>query len=230
MKITESQIQQLYKFTALHYVEFYDVQTELVDHLANGIEQQWQENPKLKFEEALRLEFKKFGIFGFSDILEEKSKALAKHYRKQVYKYTKQYFKLPKIVLTLFSMWALFKIVNVVENKNYVAVPVFVLLFGFQLYFLVTEHKKRKKIKKDTGKNWLFQHVTAQLGGLVHVLNLGIYVPNIFSENDPWSFTFQIIFSVAVVLYFIMLYVAVNIVTPKLRLEAQKQFPEYKFV
>ena len=38
MKLTEEQIQQLYKFTRQHYVEHYDVQTELVDHLANDIE------------------------------------------------------------------------------------------------------------------------------------------------------------------------------------------------
>ena len=41
MKLTKEQIQQLYKFTRQHYVEYYDVQTELVDHLANDIEQIW---------------------------------------------------------------------------------------------------------------------------------------------------------------------------------------------
>jgi hypothetical protein len=33
-----------------------------VDHLANAIETQWQENPKLSFNEALNKEFKKFGV------------------------------------------------------------------------------------------------------------------------------------------------------------------------
>lgn len=41
MKLTPEQIQELYKFTRQHYVEHYDVQTELVDHLANDIEQIW---------------------------------------------------------------------------------------------------------------------------------------------------------------------------------------------
>jgi hypothetical protein len=40
-----------------------------VDHLANAIETQWQENPKLSFNEALNKEFKKFGVFGFMDVL-----------------------------------------------------------------------------------------------------------------------------------------------------------------
>ena len=63
MKLTPQQIEQLYQFTRQHFVEWYDLQTELVDHLANSIETQWQENPKISFEDALKVEFKKFGVF-----------------------------------------------------------------------------------------------------------------------------------------------------------------------
>ena len=49
MKVSTAQIEKLYKFTRDHYVEHYDLQTELVDHLANGIETRWKENPKLSF-------------------------------------------------------------------------------------------------------------------------------------------------------------------------------------
>jgi len=52
MTLTEEHIDQLYKFTRKHFVEHYDVQTELVDHLANDIEQIWIDQPKLSFEEA----------------------------------------------------------------------------------------------------------------------------------------------------------------------------------
>ncbi|MCB4807327.1 hypothetical protein LG651_03620 [Tamlana sp. 62-3] len=230
MKITEQQIQELYTFTAKHYVEFYDVQTELVDHLANGIEAQWEENPEVKFEDALRIEFKKFGIYGFSDVVEQKYNALSKHYRKQVYKYTKQYFKLPKIILTLFSFWALFKLLTVVENKNYIVIPLFVFLFVYQMWYLIFERKKRKKIKQLTGKDWLFQRITFELGGLVHCINFMLYVPDLLNFNNPWSLRYQIIFSIGTVLYILILYVGVNIVTPKLRVQAQKQFPQFKFI
>ena len=40
MQLTPAQIQKLYAFTIKHYVVHYDLQTELVDHLANGIEEQ----------------------------------------------------------------------------------------------------------------------------------------------------------------------------------------------
>lgn len=70
-KITEQEIKLLFDFTKKHYVEFYDVQVELVDHLANAIEAQWEENPKLSFEDALQIEFKKFGIFGFTGLVKK---------------------------------------------------------------------------------------------------------------------------------------------------------------
>jgi len=65
MELTEKQTEELYIFTRQHFVEYYDVQTELVDHLANDIEQISEENPNLSFEEARDKSFKKFGIFGF---------------------------------------------------------------------------------------------------------------------------------------------------------------------
>jgi SPX domain protein involved in polyphosphate accumulation len=87
MKLNQEQIERLYEFTRQHYVEYYDLQTELVDHLANSIEEQWKENPKLSFETALNIEFKKFGIFGFMDVVEKRQKALSKKYYKLIWKH-----------------------------------------------------------------------------------------------------------------------------------------------
>ena len=43
-KVNSNQIDRLYRFTREHFVEYYDVQTELVDHLASAIEKQWRES------------------------------------------------------------------------------------------------------------------------------------------------------------------------------------------
>ena len=101
MKLTPQQIDRLYQFTRQHYVEWYDLQTELVDHLANSIELQWQENPKIDFEDALKIEFKKFGVFGFMDVIAEKQVALSKKYKKFVWNELVTFFTLPKIILTV---------------------------------------------------------------------------------------------------------------------------------
>lgn len=49
MKINTSQIDQLFIFTRQHYVEYYDLQSELADHLANAIEEQWKEKSQTFF-------------------------------------------------------------------------------------------------------------------------------------------------------------------------------------
>ncbi len=66
MKLTEKT--NIKKFTRQHYVEHYDLQTELVDHLANDIEKICEEQPNLSFEQAKTISFKKFGVFGFMDV------------------------------------------------------------------------------------------------------------------------------------------------------------------
>lgn len=75
MELTEKHIEELYQFNRDHYVEWYDLQTELVDHLAANIEEIWKENPSLSFEKARDISFKKFGVFGFGDVVEEKNKS-----------------------------------------------------------------------------------------------------------------------------------------------------------
>ena len=99
MKLNADQVERLYAFTRQHYVEYFDLQTELVDHLANAIEEQWQQNPKLSFEEALQIEFKKFGVFGFMEVVEKRQVALNKKYNKLVWQLLKNQEVLPLILL-----------------------------------------------------------------------------------------------------------------------------------
>lgn len=75
MKLTDEQTRELYEFTLRKRVRYYDVQIEIVDHLASAIEDRLDREPTLPFHEALRLEYKKYGILGFSKIVTEKIKA-----------------------------------------------------------------------------------------------------------------------------------------------------------
>jgi hypothetical protein len=230
MKINENQIEELYLFTRKHFVEWYDVQTELVDHLANGIEAQWEENPNLTFKECLNNEFKKFGVFGFSEVVEQKTNALSKYYIKEVFEYLKAYFKLPKIILTLSSVWVLFKMMQVVDNKDYVVIPVISLVFSFVVIYAIKESIRLKKNYKATGKKWLFESITGQLGGAIHFLNIGIYAPLYSQSNEQWTLTSQFVFSFFVVLYVLFFYIALKIVSPKLKEKLSKEHPEYNLI
>ncbi|MBV7269187.1 hypothetical protein [Winogradskyella luteola] len=232
MKLTDSQIEKLYNFTQKHYVEWYDVQTELVDHLANGIETQWQENPNTSFEDALKTEFKKFGVMGFGDVVEERTKALNKTYWRLIWKNFKGFFKLPKIILTLFLIWAYYTALSfsMQYHTNWVVIPTLTVLFGFPWYFWIKEFKRSRRLKKQTGKKWLFDNTISQLGGLVHVMNFAIYFQVFYQNKQVWPVSLSVIFSICAVLIGMLIYIAVYVVTPKLRNEMAQHNPEYNFV
>ena len=119
MKLTPQQIQELYKFTRQHYVEYFDVQTELVDHLANNIEQIWTTRPSFSFEDARDISFKKFGVFGFMDLVDERKKALNKKYWKLIWHFVKDWFQLPKIIFTALIFSAFYSIFKKCKCKIY---------------------------------------------------------------------------------------------------------------
>ncbi len=229
MKVNQEQIQQLYLFTRQHFVEWYDLQTEMVDHLANGIEQQWLDNPKLSFDEALTIEFKKFGVFGFSDVIEQRERALSVYYLKQVWKHTKAYFKLPKIIITLFCSWGLYGVLSLVERKEYITIPILGLTFLVFIGYVINQSRKIKALKEQTGKKWLFDTTFVQLGGLSSLYNIGIWLPYI-DFSGAWSPLYQAIFSVLTVLYVLLCIVSITVVTPTLRKKFAKENPEYKII
>ena len=229
MKLTEDQIQELYKFTRKHYVDWYDVQTELVDHLANGIEAHLEQNPNATFESALNSEFKKFGIMGFSDVIEEKTKALNKQYRILVWQYFKDFFKLPKIILTVFLVWIYFELFQLIPNKNWMVIPTFIILFIVPTIFFINVTKQIRRIEYLTNKKWLFDSVSLQLGGLVNVLNIGFCFGMHLENISVWSTLFQFMFSTGVVLFGMVIYISIFIVSPKLRKGMAKLHPEYIF-
>ena len=106
-KISEEQIERLYRFTREHFVEHYDLQTELVDHLALMIEDIWQTEPELPFESALQKAFKSFGVFGFTDIVHAKQKYLYKKYLNWIFNEMKTLLYSFKIIY-VFSLIVVF--------------------------------------------------------------------------------------------------------------------------
>ena len=151
-KVTAEEIERLYKFTRKHYVEYHDVQAELVDHLASGMESNWEKEPELSFEENLQQEFKSFGVFGFSEVVETKSRALEKRYFRLVWKEMKQQLGNPKILaaflLTFSGILLLLKYVEPV-----LLVSVLFLSYGVLLYLMFTSSHELKRKKKKGGKD-----------------------------------------------------------------------------
>ena len=231
MKLTNQQIEQLFTFTRQHYVEYYDLQSELVDHLANAIEEQWKENPKCSFEEALGIEFKKFGVFGFMDVVEQRQMALSKTYNGIVWQLFKDFCGVPKIVLTVAFTLLLFTFIKISLYKEWILVGFYIILVVFTFYEMFKNRKTRKEKKKLNEKRWLFEEIINQYGTfsatiilplnlLFQLINHGDY----FLTNDYWILGISFLF----VLFSLVLFILFKIIPAKASFYLEQTYPEYK--
>ncbi len=176
MKLNPEQIDRLYQFTRQHYVEWYDLQTELVDHLANAIEAQWQENPKLTFEEILQKEFKKFGIFGFMDVVEKRQASLNKKYNTIIWKHFKAFFTIPKIILTTTLVGVTYFVLkNAIYKADIVLVAFVIILLSFYFFIIYFAHKN-KKATLGIQKKWLLKEIILGRSSIVGIIYLPIQI------------------------------------------------------
>ncbi|WP_438968949.1 hypothetical protein [Nonlabens sp.] len=235
MKVNAIQIEQLFQFTRKHYVEWYDLQSELVDHLANGIERQWLVDPELSFDDALQKEFKKFGVFGFMEVVEERQKSLGKKYSKLILKHVLEFFKLPKILMLVLLSVTVFYVLRLVDGSSDIFYGVLIAIFAAYFVLLViSSYRKKKKALLSNEKSWLFKEIILNYGAGLGIGLLPLYLFNILI---PKSLNFQTMniwvlgsFSFILVLMFIMIYIMHVEIPQKAEEYLEETYPEYKLV
>jgi hypothetical protein len=229
MKLTQEQIEKLYQFTRQHYVEWYDLQTELVDHLANAIEEQWQQNSNLTFEDALQIEFKKFGVFGFMDVVEKRQATLNRNYNKIVWTHFKEFFTIPKIILTftlVFGLFYFFKYFYFEELLGITMFGIFLIVFPY----LYLENKKIKKRKKETGKVWLFEQIIFGYGAFSSILIFPVHAVNLISNKSSSAPNNYVLFGISfiIVSIYVISFIIVKIIPSKAEQYLKETYPEYE--
>ena len=231
MKLTHQQVDQLYLFTRQHYVEYYDLQTELVDHLANAIEIEWQQNPNLTFDEVLNKEFKKFGIFGFVDVVQKRQAALGKKYNSLVWEHFKEFFGIPKILLTLAMTVLLFTVLKLSLYQDLIITGLYFILTIFTFYEMIKSWKQRNKKKKSQEKRWLFEEIINQYGTFSGEILLPFNVLlQIYNRIDIYVTKdyFLLGLSVVFVVFSIVLFIIFKIIPSKAEAYLKQTYPEYK--
>ncbi|MFB9051965.1 hypothetical protein ACFFVB_02625 [Formosa undariae] len=228
MKISESQIEELYTFTRKHFVEHYDVQTELVDHLANDIESQWEERPELPFKEALNIAFKKFGVFGFQDVVETRIKSLNTHYWIAVWTIYKQFFTLPKIISTVAFFCVTYITLKYTPYFNYTLAAIvgaFVLVYLVKVVLL---NKAIKRQQKKSGLKWMYEDVIGQLGGLLGLASsIDLFFSRILDFESGFGGYKLIVLSAVIVAVGILTYVTLFVVPKNITLYLKEQYKRY---
>lgn len=233
-KLTTQQIDQLFEFTKKHYVEYYDVQVELVDHLANAIEAEWKENPAISFEDALNVEFKKFGIFGFTGLVEQKQAELHKYYNKMLWNEVLKFISIPKVILTVALYLGIFNLLGYFKHWGE-TVLLAILMMSF-LYFTIDGFRfmiRIKKEQKSKQRNWLIQSVAQSVFSLPIIGFCGLYF-NMFRKFFETSSGLSVLgmhfLTFFVLVHFLIFYVFFKIIKPKLLQSIKETEQKYQFV
>ena len=230
-KVSPEEIENLCAFTRRHYVEYYDVQTELVDHLANGIEKQWEENPDLVFQEALEKEFRKFGIFGFTEVVEERQKAMEKKYLRLLFKETQPLLIRPLILLPfILSVGICYFLLG--TDLGYDALHVAILAFCiFQMIYLFKLNFLLKKKRNKKKKIFLLEQKILSMGGFSTLFLLPFYWMNISSYLEISGNQVEKVFlSLVISSLFLLSYVCLNHLPNKKDKILRNVHPEMNYI
>ncbi|WP_439130104.1 hypothetical protein [Polaribacter sp.] len=232
MKLTELQIENLYKFTRQHYVYHYDVQTELVDHLANDIEEIWVAQPQLSFEDARDKSFKKFGIFGFMDVIEAKQKQMNKRYWKIILRFVKEWFTMPKLVTTILLFLSIFTLLQITYSE-FVILGCLLLAIVFESFYIYKDRKLKKQKTTQKEKIFLLEEMIGQTkGGVISMAFVNVF--NIINltkvEFSSLASYWLLLIAFFTTIVFILFYVTSYIIPQKAEELLQETYPEYKMV
>lgn len=229
-RLTDQQIESLFDFCRKHYVPHYDLQVELVDHLASNIESIWIIQPDMPFQQALDKTFGEFGIFGFSTIKATKEKELLKKYQRMLWHYVGDYFKLPKIIITIALTFILFTLFHFTERDSSITIIYILAIFLFEIIYHAYIFPKYYKIKSLPEKKFLITNTMRNIQGSIAVLPavliqlLDFLRRGGYPTFNTWIELLASIIMVAFTLYIL----AFSFYVPgKIREHFEEQFPQF---
>ncbi len=156
--LSKAQIQQIFDFTAQKYIKYYDVQLELVDHIANRIEEMQAVDHKLSFESALQRVYKSFGIYGFTKVQEQKVTQMERYWMKRFGSYYLSYFRLPKVLLLLALSILFYFYLDLLGLFVANGLGWYITLLAILIICTINNHQIRKKNAKQIKSQYLIIH------------------------------------------------------------------------
>lgn len=176
MELSEKKINELYRFVEHKSVKFYDLQTELVDHLADDIENTISKDTTIDFFKAKQIAFQKFGVFGFSNIVREKEKQMGRKYLKLLFLFAKEWLTPPKLIASIGCVFSFY--ILLFQNVAFYTLYILDLcLISISFYKLFSFKKKLKKHQKK----WMLEHMIFKGSIAFFIIILG-YSINLLSS------------------------------------------------
>jgi len=226
-QLTPDQIEELHEFCYFQSVFHYDTQVELVDHLASSIEDLMETEPAMTFQKALESVNRQFdGHAGFVIIKQEKEKALRKKYRRLLWRYVADYYKLPKIMITMCLLLGIFLAFQFTENDQWIVGSFLIMFFTFSLFYSLYYFPKYVRIKVPEKHSFLFNEISRK-GVISQTLAFSGGFIGLASHASSFSTTGSLIFSALGSLYLVLVFGDCFFIPKKIREHFKEQFPQF---
>lgn len=234
-KLSPLQIQELFAFCKKKGVKHYDLQIELVDHLASAIEQRWLKNPELTLAETLPTAYKQFGIYGFSKFQEIKEKALRQKYTRLLWQYIGEFYRLPKIIMTIAISLLLFVAMKMSSNLVLLGLISLVVYATSLLVYFVFFSKKESHLELTTGKSFLqIDYLNSILSSLFAVgfipfnlLNITSIVLKEFKFSQPSIYILELLTAFLITLFVYIMVAMCSYIPRRIKEDFIRDFPQF---
>ncbi len=171
--LTGEQVQKLFAYCTKNEIYEYDLQIEIVDHLASSIEEQWQKNPELSFGWALKNAVNKFGKNGLLKLEEKLKKQLRRNFNRILVNFLLEYFRWPKLVITMALFFSVFTALRISPNNFWVLLFLSIPFSVFSMYYHYFIFPKKLDIQPAEGKTFVLidylKNINAKIGSFIQL-------------------------------------------------------------
>lgn len=214
MSLSEQQVEELFRFCKKKYVDYYDLQVELVDHLASRIEEEMGADNQLSFEDALKKVYAGFGLFGFAHVVQQKQAALQKQSNRAWWRAVKAFFTWPKLVFTAALFMILYSSATFLPGNWRWLIVLALVLVAF-----TREVVLMRRMRKSQQKPILLTQYTPTGNFVTFIVYLQIFDRVIDGSVGQWAF-------ILILLVGYIFHSAMIEVTSRIYQQAREQYPE----
>lgn len=221
VELSEKQIQELFQFVRSKYVRYIDVQHELVDHLASGIEEEMEKDAQLSFDGALNLVYGRFPITGFSNFVRAKEKEMSRYWNFRAFNYFKRFMKLPMIIVSVVIYFLSASILS-----SFGVMPFIMLLVGISIFTFYQASQSGKKYRSMADKDVLFyscyrNSLMSPVSGSYVFYYIWYFTDSTLTIQSPYA---AVTFNLVITVFLIWTYAVVNVFPGMLDDEISKKY------
>jgi len=200
--LSQDQVAELFNYTRRMHIQYKDVQFEIVDHIATGVEKTMSSDNNLTFNRALYEYTGTLPIRFFNDLIEEKTKSLTRYWNRRFFSYLSGFITVPKIIISIVLYIFFYCCINFIGSNNFIY-----FYFFYLILLLCLSWYKRTLILDHTHLDYLviktFQRGLFYFSIIVFIIPIHyIGMKDEYILQKPWGEEFISLVFTAICLFF----------------------------